>query len=49
VAATAHAAFLSGLRPALVLGALATVIGAACGPFVRADLSQVGEPAPVHF
>lgn len=49
VAATAHAAFLSGLRLALVLGGLATLIGAACGPFVKADLSQAAEPAAVHF
>lgn len=43
VAATAHAAFLSGLHLALVFGALATLVGAACGPFVRADLSEVTE------
>lgn len=49
VTATAHAAFLSGLRLALVLGAAATIIGAACGPFVRADLSQASEPTGVHF
>ena len=47
VAATAHAAFLSGLHLALLFGALATLIGAACGPFVKADLSHGSEPATV--
>jgi EmrB/QacA subfamily drug resistance transporter len=50
VAATAHAAFLSGLHLALIVGAAATLLGAVCGPFIRADLSQVSEDAPViHF
>jgi hypothetical protein len=47
VAATAHAAFLSGLHVALLFGALATLIGAACGPFVKAELGESSEPASV--
>lgn len=49
IAATAHAAFLSGLHFALLFGALATLIGAACGPFVKADLTQTSEPSGVMF
>jgi len=49
VATTAHAAFLSGLHLALLIGAGATLIGAACGPFVKADLSDQPSPAGPHF
>ena len=49
VASTAHAAFLTGLHFALLFGALATLIGAACGPFVRADLSESSEPGGPVF
>lgn len=47
--ATAHAAFLSGLHLALVLGGVATLVGALCGPFIKADLSGGAETAAVHF
>ncbi|HMC41329.1 MAG TPA: MFS transporter [Acidimicrobiales bacterium] len=47
VTATAHASFLSGLHVALVVGGLATLVGAFCGPFIRADLSQIAEPVTV--
>ena len=49
VAAAAHAAFLSGLHLALMFGALATLIGTFCGPFVKADLSEATEPGGVLF
>jgi hypothetical protein len=49
VAAHAHAAFLSGLHAALLLGAVATLLGAACGPFIKADLSQAHDAPVVHF
>ncbi len=49
LAETAHAAFLSGLHVALVFGGLATLIGALCGPFVKADLSNPPDPAGVIF
>jgi EmrB/QacA subfamily drug resistance transporter len=52
VVAASHAAFLSGLHLALLLGAAATLAGAACGPFIKADLAtlaEVGEPTGVHF
>lgn len=49
VAATAHAAFLSGLHLALLFGALATLIGAACGPFVTADLTEASEHSGMVF
>ncbi len=49
LAATAHAAFLSGLHVALVFGGLATLIGALCGPFVKADLSNPPELAGVIY
>ena len=52
VSAASHHAFLSGLRLALVVGAAATLIGALCGPFVRASLDNMDEPgkaAPLHF
>lgn len=46
VAAGSQAAFLSGLHVALMVGAVATLVGAACGPFVRA--SQIsGDPTVV--
>ena len=51
VSAASHHAFLSGLRLALVVSA-ATLIGALCGPFVRASLDNMDEPgkaAPLHF
>jgi hypothetical protein len=35
VTVVAHAAFLSGLRLALVVAAAATFAGAMCGPFIR--------------
>lgn len=38
-----HNAFLSGLHLALVLGGVATLIGALCGPFVKADLTMTDE------
>lgn len=47
-----HAAFLSGLHIALVVGAAATLLGALCGPFIRADLSGSHSPSDagvVHF
>lgn len=49
VTAASHAAFLSGLHLALLLGAAATLVGAACGPWIRADLSPAAEPVGVHF
>jgi EmrB/QacA subfamily drug resistance transporter len=49
VAAHAHSAFLSGLHVSLLIGAAATLIGAACGPWIKADLSQVEDAAAVHF
>lgn len=40
VAATAHSAFLSGLRLALVVAAAATAAGALCGPWIRSSSGQ---------
>jgi EmrB/QacA subfamily drug resistance transporter len=37
VAVAAHAAFLSGLRLALVVAAAATLAGTLCGPWIRAE------------
>ena len=45
-AATAHVArgaFLSGLHLAMVIGGIACLVGAACGPFIKADLSVLGD------
>ncbi|HWE56222.1 MAG TPA: MFS transporter [Acidimicrobiales bacterium] len=44
-----HAAFLSGLHLALLIGALATLIGAACGPFVRVTEQSTETHVGVHF
>ena len=51
VAAASHDAFISGLHLALLVAAIATLVGAACGPFVRtpAGDDQSGRPVPVHF
>jgi EmrB/QacA subfamily drug resistance transporter len=52
VSAASHHAFLSGLRLAMVVGAAATLLGAFCGPFVRASLDnmdEAGKAAPIHF
>lgn len=51
LAAASHAAFLSGLHLAVVLAGVATLAGAACGPFIRAELSGGTDEAvtAVHF
>jgi EmrB/QacA subfamily drug resistance transporter len=43
VAHIAHSSFLSGLHLAMVIGAIACLIGAACGPFIKADISALGD------
>jgi EmrB/QacA subfamily drug resistance transporter len=47
VAAGSHAAFLSGLHLALVVGAAATLVGTACGLFVRRLPHEEGRPLTV--
>ncbi len=42
VTATAHAAFLFGLRLSLVVAAVATLAGAACGPWIRSGGAGTG-------
>ncbi|HVX21000.1 MAG TPA: MFS transporter [Acidimicrobiales bacterium] len=51
VAAASHDAFVSGLHLALLVAAAATLVGAACGPFVRTPDGgdAVDRPVPVHF
>jgi EmrB/QacA subfamily drug resistance transporter len=53
VTAASHHAFLSGLRLAMVVGAAATLVGALCGPFVRASLDNADDAGkaagPLHF
>jgi EmrB/QacA subfamily drug resistance transporter len=44
-----HAAFLSGLRLAMVVGAAATLVGTLCGPFVKASVGDGTAAAAVHF
>jgi len=53
VVAASHDAFISGLHLALLVAALAALVGAACGPFVRTPTDGDGDgaerPIPVHF
>jgi EmrB/QacA subfamily drug resistance transporter len=49
VAEVTHHAFLSGLRLAMIVGAVATLVGTACGPFVRRSLPPVEGSAPLPF
>jgi predicted MFS family arabinose efflux permease len=41
VTSASHAAFLSGLRLALLIGAAATLLGALCGPGINANLEDL--------
>ncbi|HET6875833.1 MAG TPA: MFS transporter [Acidimicrobiales bacterium] len=47
--AASHAAFLSGLHLALVLAGVATLLGAFCGPFIKADVSASDHSMGVHI
>jgi EmrB/QacA subfamily drug resistance transporter len=47
--AASHAAFMSGLHLSLALAGLVTLLGAACGPFIKADLSNHQTETGVHF
>ena len=50
VTTASHQAFLSGLRLAMIVGAAVTLVGALCGPFVRASLGDSEHTsAPIHF
>jgi hypothetical protein len=49
VTSASHAAFLSGLRLALVIGATATLVGAFCGPGINANLDEASEGAALPF
>jgi hypothetical protein len=49
VTSASHAAFLSGLRLALLIGAAATLVGAFCGPGINANLENVDGSAQVPF
>lgn len=49
LAAAGHAAFLSGLHVALLVGGLATLIGAACGPFIRVSEHSPDVHVGVHI
>lgn len=43
VAHVARTSFISGLHLAMVIGGMACLAGAACGPFIKADLSVLGD------
>jgi hypothetical protein len=45
----AHHAFLSGLRLAMIVGAAATMLGTACGPFMRRPPGPVEGSATLPF
>jgi EmrB/QacA subfamily drug resistance transporter len=49
VAEVTHHAFLSGLRLALVVGAVATLLGTVCGPFMRRGIRPVEGTAALPF
>jgi hypothetical protein len=49
VASVTHHAFLSGLRLAMIVGAAATLLGTACGPFMRGSTRPVEGSAPLPF
>ena len=49
IASASHSAFLSGLRLALLLGVAACLLGALCGPWIKAATNDSGSPAPLHF
>jgi EmrB/QacA subfamily drug resistance transporter len=44
-----HQAFLSGLRLAMIVGAAATLLGTACGPFMRRSVRPVEGSTPLPF
>jgi EmrB/QacA subfamily drug resistance transporter len=49
VTTASQQAFLSGLRLALLVGAIATAVGTVCGLFVDAKPLEADTPKPVHF
>jgi EmrB/QacA subfamily drug resistance transporter len=49
VVAASHQAFLSGLRLALLIGAVATLAGTICGLFVPASVGESDHNTPIHF
>jgi hypothetical protein len=49
VTSASHAAFLSGLRLALLIGAAATLVGAFCGPGINANLTEGDSATPMPF
>ncbi len=49
VTTASHAAFLSGLRWALLVGVAATVLGAFCGPWIKPATRELDSVAPLHF
>jgi EmrB/QacA subfamily drug resistance transporter len=49
VATVSHYAFLSGLRFAMIIGAAATLVGAACGPFIRGSMAAADSTARLPF
>jgi hypothetical protein len=49
VSLVSHHAFLSGLRLAMIVGAAATLIGTACGPFIRATVGETDGSAHLPF
>jgi hypothetical protein len=49
VADVSQHAFLSGLRLAMIVGAAATLLGTACGPFMRRPARSVEGSAPLPF
>jgi hypothetical protein len=49
VTSASHAAFLSGLRLALLVGVAATVLGTLCGPWIKPATRELDSVASLHF
>jgi predicted MFS family arabinose efflux permease len=49
VATVSHHAFLSGLRLAMIIGAAATLLGTACGPFIQGSVADADATAHLPF